>query len=63
MKTWLLDEAADVPNVPTAQGDDEWEQDAWENDEAPEWAEEEDWGEEEDDEDGYDEDEGDLDDD
>lgn len=33
----------------TAQGDEDWEQDAWEKDDAPEWAEKEDWDDEDDD--------------
>ncbi|MGI9629296.1 MAG: hypothetical protein ACR2QM_20920 [Longimicrobiales bacterium] len=43
-----------VVQSPTAQGDEDWEQDAWEKDEAPEWAEEEDWEDDEDDDDDED---------
>lgn len=45
----------------TAQSDDDWEQDAWEKDHAPEWAADDDDDDEEEDDDGYHEDEADAD--
>ena len=59
MTTWRLDEALDPRAVGiTGTADDDWEQEAWETDEAPEWAEEDDWDEDEDEgDDDYDEDE------
>jgi hypothetical protein len=50
MTTWLLVEEFEV-QVPTAQGDDDWEQDAWENDDAPDWADDDDDDWDDDDED------------
>lgn len=59
MTSWLMDEGLEEVRGPVAQGDDEWEQDAWENDDTPEWAEDEDWDDDEDEDDeGYDDDDG-----
>ena len=56
----VLENAGTDVGVPlVATGDDDWEQEAWEQDEAPDWAEDDSWDEEEDEDDeGYDEDEG-----
>ena len=51
MPSWLLDEGLEGVSRVTAQGDEDWEQDAWETDETPDWAEEEDWEDEEEDDD------------
>ena len=60
MKAWLLEEELGV-QTPTGRGDEDWEKEAWETDDTPDWAddEDEDWedDDEEEDDEGYDVDE------
>lgn len=64
MTAWLLEEELGVP-VPAGQGDDDWESEAWEKDDTPDWADDDDddWEDEDEDDEGYDVDDDDEDDD
>ena len=37
MTAWLLEEEIGV-ELPTGQGDEDWEKEAWETDDAPDWG-------------------------
>ena len=62
MTTWLLEEAASdarpetIQTIVAAGDDDDWEQEAWEQDDTPDWADDEGWDDEDEDEEDEDED-------
>ncbi len=62
MTTWLLDDVLDV-QVPVGKHDDDWEKEAWETDDEPDWADDDDDDDDWEDDDDVDDDDGDDDDD